>query len=201
MAPRSRRDLEVMDRLLSETGLSLAEAVALDQSQAQCKFYYTLDQESALADRPQLLMLFDHLHHGIGAKKAAHRLGLSERQLARSLRDLEIIGLLERLPKNRIRILVQGEPVWRLRGPLASRFKARATQAFLQRLEGIEKSSRLGVYWIGARDKARIEETIEGLHVALRQAEIRAKAEEPLHSELYGMLTALGPFDWANLTG
>lgn len=189
-------DLDGLERLLAEAGLTLSELAALLPAREARSFGYTLEQERFFADHPRFLAYFDLLLAGEAPASIARKHGLSERSTARYLRQLEKLGLIERLPRDRVRLTVEGEPKWMPRGPLATRFRQEAIGAFLS--EAGERV-RFGMHRLTSADARKARTMLDELAAFLRAAEGRGKLQRDASSEQWGFLAGFAPYAWARL--
>ena len=91
----------------------------------------TIEQETALADEPRLLLCFYLLLNGWTPSRIKKRLGMSEAQTSNTIAKLHRINLLERYSRNRIRLLTARTIAWRKAGPVRRLYEQRIKAEFL----------------------------------------------------------------------
>ncbi len=192
-------DLRGLDRILSVTGIAFFELAAAAGMSGTETFQYTEQQEAVLAKDFDALTVFDHLLHGVSVKEIAKTCSLSRAAISRKLRELESIGLIERHPRDRIKVLVRGEPIWRKDGALDRAFKQSAIQGFLSAADRTPGAKIMGTYWLTPEDARKAQTMLDDLREFLRRAEHRAKLS-PERVQLHGCLSVFGPFDWRVLS-
>jgi transcriptional regulator with XRE-family HTH domain len=191
-------DLASLERLLQLGGLTLTEWAQRTESATARTFHYTLEQERTLARHPELLALWDALLHQVPLKVALEEASLKGHAATLALKSLEGIGLIERLPKNKIKLLLQGEPHWRPEGALAQAFRRKAIQALIDSTRSQPNALKMGVYRLLPEDLPRLKAQLQELRETLRSAEIRGESA-PHRTTPYACLTAFGPWNWNNL--
>lgn len=183
-------------RLLQATGHTLAEAAMMAEGARARTFCYTLVQEETLARSVALLVVFDALLHGASILEISKSEGLSRHAISRILKQLEAVGLVERHPGDRIKIIPRGEPMWRKGGPLARAFKEKAVFAFLRTCQKKEGASGMGIYRLVNQDFLKAQVMINDLRQFLRESEVRAKGNLG-DSRMVALLTAFNDFNWS----
>ena len=78
----------------------------------------TIEQETALANEPQLLAYFYLLINGWPPHRIKKRLGMNEVQSTGAMTTLHGLQLIERYSRNRVRLLTARTIAWRKAGPL-----------------------------------------------------------------------------------
>lgn len=123
--------LQRFEQLCSLAGTSLEDLSSGISSHKEQKVHeYTMEQEKFFSENPLCLAVFDQLLNRETVRKTERKLKLSKRQTSTSLRALERIGLIEWLPKDRVRVLVS-DVKWRENGPLRRKFSKLAKEEFL----------------------------------------------------------------------
>ena len=89
-------------------------------------------QEAALADDAILLSYFYLLLNGWGIERIADRFALAKPRQIRLLAKLDMLGLIELQPGNRIRRLTARRIHWRRGGPVRRLYEREVKQAFLK---------------------------------------------------------------------
>jgi len=183
--------LETVKRVCDLAGVNLAEvALELDQV-GPVQAHYTDEQEEYLALHPDCLAFFDLLSRGrtIGQIQAGFK--LDKKRVERFLSALEKISLIDWLPKNRARLRMTGEPVWKKDGPLAQRFKGEILDQFLSR----QSTGYFSLNEFLPEDADRVQGKISDLLQTVRQANQRAKNMRG-NPKSYGSFICIEPFRW-----
>ena len=190
--------LEHLETLLNILSFSFSELAAFVSSEQSHDFEFSLEQERAMARDPSLYAYFDKLLKGLSPSQIERTCQLGERRTAVQLRSLEKLGLLERHPKGKVKLLVQGQPRWKANGPLAKTLKWRAVEDFLD--ESRLNTVRLGMHEINSEDYKRLEIMLIEIQSFARIAESRSRAlpDSPLS---IGLLVGLAPFRWKLMEG
>jgi transcriptional regulator with XRE-family HTH domain len=125
-------DVETLFRLLDYLGLGADGIGHLMASDAGKSFTLTEEQERFFAANPYYLAFLDHLLLQRATPQAIQaKSGINTRSLRSYLRKLEELGLIEVHAGDRIKLLVEGEPVWRRGGPMATAFRDSAMREYL----------------------------------------------------------------------
>jgi transcriptional regulator with XRE-family HTH domain len=183
-----------MFRIMEHLGVAL-EDVASDVDGETQKVPYTIEQEDYFIDHLSHLVYFEKLVQGLTPKAMQRKYRLNYRSTRRYLAPLEMLGLLEILPHDRIRLLVSGIPVLRSNGTLRLILHRASVEEFLarqyERSEGRKVSMTIHPFTLD--DKAAIQLKITELTSYVRAATRRARRIAP-HAKEYGLLVALAPF-------
>lgn len=183
-------------RLLEVLDLSFTELGALLPDSEKRNFVYTTAQEDLFIRHPSCLAYFNQLLESKTPKQIERQAKISARTTRRILSLLEKVDLIEVHPDDRIKLRVQGEPVWKPEGKLSKMLKTRAIQDFL-----MEKPKHVELRLIRLRkdDKSELERRLESLGEFLRAADRRSALSGQM-GEPFAVLTAAGPFEWSVLT-
>jgi transcriptional regulator with XRE-family HTH domain len=123
--------LDRLEKICSISGISISELVKMNQSTKNTgPQYLTLEQEEFLAQNPKCFAYYNHLKHGVTVLELTKKYNLDDKQTTYFLSTLEKNKLIERLPKDKIRLLESNETIWRENGPLREAFLKRAKKEF-----------------------------------------------------------------------
>lgn len=122
---RTEQILTVLDM----TMLDVAKLAAAPSADAPAQL--SLEQEKALAESPRLFSFFHLLLFGHTAAKIVKEYDIGKEEAAASLRTLERLQLLELMPRERVRILVTKNLIWRPQGPLRQAYDQPIRERFL----------------------------------------------------------------------
>lgn len=143
-------------RMLDMLNLTLVEIAKLAEGELSKKFFYSLPQEQEFAKEDGLLAFFDALLKGKTVSQIARHHSLSERSVIFYLSRLEKIGLIEWLPKNKVKLLVAGEPNWIKGGPLSKKFRRKIIDAHMSRYIDDSENLKIAVYSLGKESSQRV---------------------------------------------
>lgn len=167
--------LEDLKTILDHLGMSFSEIASLAEQPSTPYFSYTADQEDFLADNPDALAFFDYLLRGFTPGKIRRRFGLSSNRIQKFLSELEKVGLIDWLPRDRCALRVEGEPRWLKDGPLARRFRNEIKEMFAK-----QEKSRIDLFAIHhllPSDAERVERKTLDLVDLIRQSDTKAKLQ------------------------
>lgn len=194
--------LDRLDRLAGLVNMSLAE-LARDANDADVGLTkeLTLAQEKALSGELFLPFLFMALLNGVQPYEIAEDFEVRPDILDAALARLERLALIDRLPGDRVRPLVDRAIILR-KTPMRALFDAHMKRQFLEmdfaRADAVFTS---GALKLSARGAAELAEEIERhRHNALNIAE-RDQETALLPRKWYGMLSALRELDISTLKG
>jgi transcriptional regulator with XRE-family HTH domain len=161
---------------------------------------YTLEQEKLFSETPQYLAVFDQLLNGKTVKKIEKKLKLSKGQVSSSLKEIEKVGLIEWLPKDRIRILVS-DVKWRENGPLRRKFSKLAKDEFLQHdFSGKNENFSFSILKLTPKSFAELNIRIKELLTEFSQkGEVQSKMG--LEQKSVGLLSAVREWNFSVLLG
>lgn len=158
--------LELLDVRFSEVSL-MVEGTERNQ------FIYTKGQEEVLANTQGLLAFFDLLLSGKTVNQIARQFKLTNKSVMYYLAKLDKIGLIEWLPKNKIKLLVSGEPRWIENGPLATKFRKQMIEEHLSHYWNNRDQLKLGIYSLTSDSYHKIRVKFKEIEDDLRLMEIR----------------------------
>lgn len=124
------RRLEEVCRLVGTNIYELARRTGMRAESAPREL--SASQEAALADDPVLLTYFYLLITGWSPTRIARRFGLGRERNSAYLDALDALKLIQRLPRNRARLLTGRRIDWRRNGPVRRLYEARVKAEFLQ---------------------------------------------------------------------
>lgn len=192
--------LEGLERLAALAGLSLAELTrAAEHPDSGLAQELTLAQERALSVDPFMAFLFMTLLGGNSPQEVAADFALPERAIAASLERLERLALIDRLPGERVRPLVDRAIVWR-KSPMRTLFEERMKRQFLAMDFAAEDAVYASeVVKLSARGAAELAELIEGHRRAVQDLARRDRDTSLLPRKWYAMLSAMRALDTREL--
>lgn len=185
--------LDILKDLCHEVGMTVSDVLSAVENQSTTKFSYTREQEEFFADEPSYLAFFDQLLRGYTPAQIQKKFQISARKLTQMLSQLEKLKLIEWLPHNKVRLLVAGEPVWLVGGPLAAKLRREIFQAFLES----ETKSKAHFFLHDYLDddlltiKLKIEELIQITQRAHSRAKYKPEVAKPM-----GFYLSLQDFRW-----
>jgi DNA-binding Xre family transcriptional regulator len=91
----------------------------------------SIEQETALADDPELFTYFYLLVNGWIPSRIKRKLHITEVQSSRALTRLHRLKLIELHARNRVRLLTARPIAWRKNGPVKSRYEQQVREEFL----------------------------------------------------------------------
>ena len=185
--------LAQLKSVCDELGLAMSEVIASSEQNHKAQFNYTLEQERFLSQHPEMLAFFDLLNRGSGSAQIQRKHGLSQKGLEKTLANLDKIGLIEWLPKNKVRLKVQGEPVWRENGPLAQTFGGHIISDFLKSME--KRNVKFMLHDYSPEDFLTIQVKMSDLIDFATKANRRSQFH-PDKSKSYGLYIALQGYNW-----
>ena len=188
-------EIEVLQDLCELVGLGVGELFELAGAAGNSKpAHLTREMEQKLVSEPTMFVVFATLR-AHSAEETKQLTGLSESEWIKSLVGLERLGLIQLLPKNRVRLLVPRTFRWLRDGPARQAqhgwFKATfgdltlADPDFVSRYHTISLSNR-SVAMIEARFRALLDE-ISQMSAADRQF------TSEVDRKWYGILLAARP--------
>lgn len=185
--------LVILRRLSEVLGCPLSELILSAEDQGLESYTYTLEQEKILAQEPKLLAFLDLLISGKSVQAIRSRYGLSPDIVTKMLLKLDKIGLIEVHPKERVKLLLHGEPQWIKGGPLSKKFREVMIQDFLGHHE--KEGSHFFVHDYLPQDITTIESKIREIKDFLIAANHRAvmSKKDSVSSAFY---LKFGKYEW-----
>ena len=123
--------VRVLERLCRLVGLrlwELSEIVMADQDSKLRSL--TLEQEQELADDPLTAFVFYMLRCGSHPAEIQAEFRIDEAEMVLALSHLDRMRLIDLLPRNRIRLLTDRNPEWRIGGPMRKLFDRNVKEEF-----------------------------------------------------------------------
>lgn len=165
--------LKDLGRMLGKLDLKLSEISLVAEGEQESKFTYTIKQEEALSKFEGLLAFFDLLLKGKTPNQIAKTYNLTTKSLSFYLSKLDKLQLILWLPKNRVKLLVQGEPNWIKDGPLSQKFRRQIIEGYLLKYGSDHEQLRVGIYSLTKRSHHLISEIFRETLEKIRLLEIK----------------------------
>lgn len=181
-----------IQQLSEYLGISLSQLFAEIENEKET-FEYTLKQEKILAQKPELLVFFDHLLRGKSIKQIQNLFNIKNQKTDQILLALDKVGLIELHENNKVKLLRKGEPVWKKDGPLSKKFKGIVIDDFLCKLK--EKDASFFIHDYLVDDLGQILLKMEELKTYLSYANKRASKSNQKKAS-FGTYFALKEFSW-----
>lgn len=126
--------MERFGKICALADLTITEVATLTKANSGDDHYqYTEEQERFFAENPKYLAFFDMLIRlGSVEKIIAERPHLTERKITTYMKQLDNMGLIERLVDHKFRFRVSKHVSWIKNGPLRKKFLPLAKSDFLQ---------------------------------------------------------------------
>jgi transcriptional regulator with XRE-family HTH domain len=163
-------------RMLNALNLNLAEAAHLAERELSQQFSYTLTQEQVLAKEEGLLAFFDALLRRKTVAQISRQHSLSERAIIYYLSKLEKLNLIEWLPKNKVKLLVSGEPRWIKGGPLSKKFRRSVIDLHLANHSDDPDLLRVAIYSLSKESSQKVQFMISETIEKIRMLEVMDQA-------------------------
>ena len=191
-----------LDRFLQiceVSGISPEDLFGLANEHSTRDHEYTLEQEEFFSEHPKHLAFFDLLLKDKTPKEIARKHELTPIQMQNFLRDIENLGLIEWMPKDKIKLKVSKNVRWRKGGPLKSKLLPLATDEFLKNsFDELNCENRFLLLDLSEKSlrklKVRIHELVDDL---MKDANIDLLAKSK--SETVGLFVAYRPWNFSLL--
>ncbi len=180
-----------LQQLCSALDLTLGELISHAENAAPKKESYTLAQEEFFVSAPDVLAFFDQLLQGKRVSTIIKKYHLSAHQTERILSQLDKQGLIDWLPKNKVKLRFSGEPVWQKKGPLANHFGKSILSDFLQE----QGNSKFLLAEVLPEDEKQLLARVDDLITFISQCTRRSKTAPDL-AKSYGMFVLTKPYRW-----
>jgi len=154
-------------------GVAFADVARLATEAPAASFELSEEQETFLAENPGHQVFLYRLRDGRTPAQIRAEFALSARGLARYLKDLEQLGVLDRLPGDRIALKVQGVHMFRRGGPLWRKHGAEAVRdmfAFLA--DAPEPATGRATLWSQSQNRLS-QESVAALCAELEEISVR----------------------------
>ena len=185
--------LDSLKELVDAVGLTLTEVFSSLEESPSKTFHYTSEQESFFSEHPDHLAYFDNLLRGQTPSQIQRKFHVSDKNTARFLAKLDRLNLIEWLPKNKIRLLVEGEPAWKPGGELAGKLRSDILKSFLEKEQ--KKDSHFLLHDYAPEDQEEITRKIQELIEFSKRANSRAKFRSS-NTKPAGLYISLQSFRW-----
>lgn len=186
--------IQSLQQLSAEIGISLTEIFSSIEESSTQGFAYTNEQELFFSNSLEYLAFFDNLLRGHSPAKIQKKFKINDKKLVMYLSKLDKLKLIEWLPKNKVKLLVNGEPIWRKDGLLSKKLRNDIFKDFLD----IEDKSKSHFYLHDYTDEDRVEleRKITDLLDFARRANARAKSKIEV-AKSAGIYLSLQNFRWS----
>ncbi len=185
--------LESLGLLVNQMGLTLTEVFSSIENASTPTFQYTDEQERFFSSNPDYLAYFDNLLRGYSPDHIQRKFKLPERECVSYLSKLDKMKLIEWLPKNKVRLLVTGEPVWKTGGALVTKLRKDIFESFLESESKVHSHFFLHDYLPEDKDELtrKLQELIEFSKRANSRAKFKIDKSKPM-----GLYVSLQSFRW-----
>lgn len=156
---------------------------------------YTDEQEAFFSKNPKTLAYFDWLLKLRSPRAIADQFGLTKRQSASFLSQLESLRLIERLPRDRVRFLVSKNVRWKKNGPLRGAFFEKAKNEFLTGpFDGSHELFKFSILDLSEHSQRRL---ISRLHAVLEEAAREAALDATVKQKTKKVGVFLATREWS----
>lgn len=160
-------------RLLEALNLNLSEVALIAEGERENQFTYSLNQEQSLSNEAGLLAFFDLLLKNKTPVQIMRSYGLTHKSVSFYLSRLDKIQLIEWLPKNKVKLLVSGEPKWIANGPLSQKFRQQIVSSHLNHFLNDREHLKIGIYSLGKESVSKLNPLLVELTEKVRNLEIK----------------------------
>jgi len=185
--------LENVFQLLNALDITLNDIVSVLPHVITKTFTYTQKQEDFFLSNLEYLSYFDQLIQGKSPKQIERSFKISARATRKYLKELEIIGLIEVHPHDKVKLCVHGEPVWRENGKLALALREKAIAEYIRSTASRRDDLTLFLHNYSSKDLAELRSEIVALMQKAQSFNRRSSIIEG-HSMSYGLMIGLAPF-------
>jgi len=165
--------------MLNRLDLQLSDLASLAEGSMSTQFVYSIEHEKAFIQHQGLLAFFDLLIRGKTPTQIAKKFKLTKKSMIFYLSNLDKLKLIEWLPNNKAKILIQGEPNWIPKGPLSQKFRKEVITEFTNIYLNDRKNLKLGVYALSTSTCDKINEKYQEIIEFARISEIRDSQANP----------------------
>src|SRR5690606_23856386 len=195
MLSTGRIDLTRLERICGLLEIDLFELVRLARGARGQRGHLAPAQERALAAEPRLLLVFHLLCNDWTVPAIRREFGLGGPEATLLLARLDRLGLVELLPRDRVRLRVARDFEWREDGPVRRRYAQVATGEFLRdAFAGRDALLVMEVRELGDSSVAVLRRKLEHLAVEYREMAALDATLPPARRRSVGMLLALRPW-------
>ena len=124
--------LKRLDSICELLNLDLVDLVRFDDSSSRSIKVMTEDQELEIVSDSRMVAVSFLIHNGWNFSDIIKYFDFTESELIQKLARLDKLGLIELLPKNKIRLRVAHNLNWRKKGPIYKYFVSHFQESFLQ---------------------------------------------------------------------
>lgn len=152
--------------------------------------------EDFFADHLDYFVFYRQLEHGHGVEELQEKNGLSAKELSRYLKKIEELGLIERLPGDRIKLLHQGYLHLKPNSRLQSKYFRRWVPYFFERVMQPEEKHFVKIFSTGLTEKNR-RELLRDLEDVAKKYQERGYFDQKTGSnpfEAVGVCIGVGPY-------
>ena len=186
--------LESLKLLANEAGLTLTEIFSSIEESTAPSFRYTDEQENFFSSNPDYLAFFDNLLRGYSPSQVQKKFQIADKKVTSYLSKLDKLKLIEWLPQDKVRLLVQGEPVWKVGGALGTKLRADIFQSFMG--AEVKANTHFFLHDYLPEDKEELARKIQDLIEFAKRANSRAKFKTD-RSKAAGLYISLQNFRWS----
>jgi DNA-binding Xre family transcriptional regulator len=184
--------LRRLDEICAALETDLFDLARLGRSRAETVSELSLEQEAALAGDPKLLTLFHLLLNEWRFAEIVRDYEIAEAEGIRLLARLDRLKLIELGPKNRARLLVPKNIVWRRAGPIRKVYEERVLREFFgSSFDGGDELLRFELMELTPASQAVVQRKLQRLAAEFMElAEIDASLPERRST---GLVVAIRP--------
>lgn len=186
--------IEVLQKLASEIGVSLTEVFSSIEESSTQSFHYTDEQEHFFSNNIEYLAFFDNLLRGYSPTHIQRKFKISENKIVSYLSKLDKLKLIQWLPKNKIKLMVSGEPIWKKDGLLSKKLRKDIFNAFIEIEE--KSKSHFFLHDYSEEDRLELERKIGEVLDFAKRANGRAKSKVDV-TKSAGLYISLQNFRWS----
>ncbi len=193
-------NLQLFDELAGLCGLSLADlARETEQPAPGLSHELTLAQEQALSEDPFLSFLFMAILAGERWHDLERDYGVPHNIIGAALARLDKLALIDRLPGDRARALVDRTILWR-KAPMRRLFETRMKEQFFRMDFGDPQTLYASeMVKLSAAGEAELAEMVERFRRDVQQLAKNDRHASQLPRQWYGMLLAARPLDMSGI--
>ena len=198
MFSRGSFTLSRIEQVLAAVELDLYEVARMTRGGARGPAQLSEEQETGLAKDERLLAVFWLIQNGWGFEQILERFAIARTELTVAFAQLARLKLIEWGPRERARLLVARDFVWRTGGPAKKAYAARVLAEFLRgRYEGPLECLRFESRELSAESAAWLRRKVGELVAEFNE---RAEADSALPPErrvAVALLAACRPWEFS----
>ncbi|NZA26279.1 helix-turn-helix transcriptional regulator [Luteimonas sp. SJ-92] len=195
MLSQGRIDLARLERICTALDLDFFELARIARGARDLRGRLSLRQEQALAEQPQLMIVFHLLCQDWTVARIRGEFGLDAPRMVRLLAQLDRLRLVELLPGDRVRLRAPRDFAWREDGPVRARFLHQASQEFLRDgFEGRDALLSLEIRELGDASVAMLRRRLERLVAEFGECADLDVGLPPQRRRSVGLLVAMRPW-------